>query len=346
MRLYRALTASVLLYVTVARADDLPLSAPETVVTATRIPSSPANIPAGVTVIDRATIVERGYNSLTQALSDVPGLHVSQAGELGGQTSVFIRGSNSDHVLVLRDGMPINDGSDPTSAFNFGIDTLADIQRIEIIRGPMAALYGSGAIGGVINLISLRGTEPGIHWSGDLAGGYPALIRGSITASGVEGPVDFALTAESQSQRGYDPIPQRESVHTGVPQGFRDRVLTMNLGYTPVDGTRLSLFLRAQTAYFGFDTFGGFDAEGNPLPTSMIRIPTARSLLCWAVSVERPSCSTAGWKAASSSGGCRMTVATRSRSCRRIQTRRRPTRAIMAIGPTCSGTTRCIWTIC
>ena len=59
-----------------------------------------------------------------------------------------------DHVLVLRDGMPINDASDPTAAFNFGTDTLSDIERIEIIRGPMAALYGSGAIGGVINLIS------------------------------------------------------------------------------------------------------------------------------------------------------------------------------------------------
>jgi vitamin B12 transporter len=129
----------------------------------------------------------------------VPGVHVSQSGGPGGQASVFIRGSNSNHVLVLRDGMPITDQSDPTSAFNFGNDTLSDVERIEVIRGPMAALYGSGAIGGVINLISRRGTEPGVHWSGDLAGGYPALIRGAISASGVEGPIDFALTAESQS---------------------------------------------------------------------------------------------------------------------------------------------------
>lgn len=267
MRLYRALTALTLLSITAAKADDAPLTAPETVVTATRVPTPIEEIPAGVTVIDRATIEAHGYNTLTDALADVPGLHVSQAGGPGGQASVFIRGTNSNHVLVLRDGMPLTDGSDPTGAFNFGTDTLSDIQRIEIIRGPMAALYGSGAIGGVINLISRRGSQPGIHWSGDLAGGYPALIRGSLTASGIEGPVDYALTAESQSQRGYDSIPQRESVYTGTPQGFRDRVLTMNLGYTPVEGTRLSLFVRAQTAYFGFDTLGGYDALGNPLPT-------------------------------------------------------------------------------
>ena len=202
MRLYRALTTLAVLTVSVARAEDVTPSVPETVVTATRVATPVEDISAGVTVIDRATIDTHGYNSITQALSDVPGLHVSQSGPLGGQASIFIRGTNSNHVLVLRDGMPITDGSDPTGAFNFGTETLADIERIEIIRGPLAALYGSGAIGGVINLISRRGTEAGIHWSGDLAGGYPALIRGSVTASGIEGPVDYALTAESQSQRG------------------------------------------------------------------------------------------------------------------------------------------------
>ena len=228
----------------------------EVVITATRVPTPQQDVPAGVTVIDRATIEALGSNTLADALSEVPGLHVSPSGGPGGLTSVFIRGTNSSHVLVLRDGMPITDASDEDGAFRFGYDTLSDIDRIEVIRGPMAALYGSGAIGGVINLISRRGTEAGVHWSGDLAGGYPALIRGSVSASGIEGPLDFAITAESQSQRGYDSIPQRESAYTGVPQGFRDRILTLNLGYTPMEGTRLSLFLRADAAYFGYDTLG------------------------------------------------------------------------------------------
>jgi vitamin B12 transporter len=263
----RALAALSLLALSPAYADDNTLQLPDMVVTATRIPTSVENIPAGVTVIDRATIEAHDYNTLTDALQDVPGLHVSQSGGPGGQASVFIRGTDSNHVLVLRDGMPVTDASDPSGAFNFGVDTLSDIERIEVIRGPMAALYGSGAIGGVINLISRRGSEPGVHWSGDLAGGYPALIRGAVTASGVEGPVDYAVTAESQSQAGYDSTPQREFAYRGIAQGFRDRILTMNLGYTPVEGTRLSLFLRGQASYFGFDTLGGFDQNGNPLPT-------------------------------------------------------------------------------
>jgi vitamin B12 transporter len=270
---YRALTVSILLVATAARADELTLKVPETVVTATRVPTPIEQIPASVSVIDRATIEAHGYNSLTQALADLPGVHVSQSGPQGGVASVFIRGTNSSHVLVLRDGMPINDASDPTDAFNFGTDTLSDIERIEVIRGPMAALYGSGAIGGVINLISRRGSEPGIHWVGDLAGGYPAQIRGSVSASGVEGPWDFAVTAESQSQRGYDSVPQRQSVYRDVPQGFRDRVATVNLGYTPVEGTRLSLFLRARSSFFGFDTLGSptfDDSNSNGQATSLL----------------------------------------------------------------------------
>ncbi|HVZ10514.1 TonB-dependent receptor plug domain-containing protein [Rhodopila sp.] len=240
-----------------AAEDDVVVPLPEQVVTATRVPSLPVDIPAGVSVITRADIEAKGYNSLAEALSDLPGVHVSPSGGLGGQASVFIRGTNSNHVLVLRDGMPINDASDPSGAFNFGLDTLSDIERIEVIRGPMASVYGSGAIGGVINLISRRGSEQGAHWFGDLSGGYPALIRGTVGATGIEGPVDYALTLSSQSQTGYDSVPQRwTNIYTGTPLGFRDRIATLNLGYTPVEGTRLSLFLRGQVAYFGFNNLG------------------------------------------------------------------------------------------
>ena len=228
----------------------------EIVVTATRIPTPVVDIPAGVTVIDRQTIDERGYTTLTDALSAVPGVRVSQSGGPGGNASVFVRGTDSNHVLVLRDGMPLNDASDSSGAFNFGVDTLADVERIEVIRGPMAALYGSGAIGGVINLISRQGHEQGLHFTGDLAGGYPKQIQGYVNASGIADGLDYSATFESQSERGYDTTPQRESIYTGVPDGFRAMVGTINLGYTPIDGTRFSVFLRARQALFGFNALG------------------------------------------------------------------------------------------
>ena len=237
-----------------ARQDTPPTR--EIVVTATRVPTPVLDIPAGVSVIDRQTIEERGYTTLTDALSAVPGVRVSQSGGPGGNASVFVRGTNSNAVLVLRDGMPLNDASDASGAFNFGVDTLADVERIEIIRGPMAALYGSGAIGGVINLISRRGHEPGFHVTGELAGGYPKQMEGNVNASGIEGPFDYSATLQGQAQRGYDATPQRMSIYTGVPDPFSELTGTLNLGYTPIDGTRLSLFLRARRAVFGFDALG------------------------------------------------------------------------------------------
>jgi vitamin B12 transporter len=236
-------------------ADEIPPPR-EIVVTATRVPTPVLDIPAGVSVIDRQTIEQRGYTTMTEALSAVPGIRVSQSGGPGGNASVFVRGTNSNAVLVLRDGMPLNDASDSSGAFNFGVDTLADVERIEVIRGPMAALYGSGAIGGVINLISRQGHEPGLHVTGELAGGYPRQIEGNVNASGIEGPFDYSATLQGQDQRGYDATPQRMSIHTGVPDPYSELTGTLNLGYTPVDGTRLSLFLRARRATFGFDALG------------------------------------------------------------------------------------------
>lgn len=233
-----------------------PAFSDELVVTATRIPTPVLDIPAGVSVIDRQTIEQRGYDSLTDALSAVPGVRVSQSGGPGGNASVFVRGANSNQVLVLRDGMPLNDASDASGAFNFGVDTLADIERIEVVRGPMASLYGSGAIAGVINLISRQGREPGLHLTGELGGGYPAQIEGNVNASGLQGPFDYSATFQGQALRGYDATPQRMSIYTGAPDPYGGLIGTLNIGYTPVEGTRLSLFLRARRAIFGFDALG------------------------------------------------------------------------------------------
>jgi len=230
-------------------------SLPDVTVTATRIATPIEDVPAGVTVIDRQTIEQRGYTTLVNALSAVPGLHVVQSGGPGGNASVFIRGTNSNQVRVLRDGVPINDPSDPNDAFNFGVDTLDDVDRIEIIRGPMSALYGTGAIGGVINIITRRG-EGAPHGSVTLAGGLPRAVLGQATLSGRTGKFDYNLSAETRSDEGFDTTPRRESVYTGARNGFRSRQGGLELGYTPVEGTRISLLLHGRTSVFGLDELG------------------------------------------------------------------------------------------
>jgi vitamin B12 transporter len=91
------------------------------------------------------------------ALSLAPGLNVVQTGGSGGQTSVFIRGTNSNQVKVLIDGIDASDPSNANGSFDFGQLLTYDIARIEVLRGPQSGLYGADAIGGVISITTIGG---------------------------------------------------------------------------------------------------------------------------------------------------------------------------------------------
>ena len=124
----------------------------EVVVTATRLAAIVVETP-GARVIDEAVIQQRGAVFAADILPDVPGLSVYRAG-FGGVTSVRIRGASQDKSLVLVDGVPVNDPSQPAGGFDFAGFDLADIERIEVLSGPQSSLWGSDAIGGVIAFTS------------------------------------------------------------------------------------------------------------------------------------------------------------------------------------------------
>ena len=258
----RLLLACVLLPPGFAFAQGTLTTLPDVAVTATRIPTLVEQIPAGVTIITRATIEERGYTTLVDALSAVPGLRVVQSGGPGGNASMFMRGTNSNHVLVLRDGVPVSDPSDPGGAFNFGVDTLVDVERIEVVRGPMSALYGSGAIGGVVNLITRHGAGA-TQGTVELAVGAPRALVASAGLAGSTGKFDYRLNIGTQAQRGFDTTPRREAVYTGARNPYRDETGSLELGITPVEGTRAFVALNARGALFNLDELGfpSYDAQ-------------------------------------------------------------------------------------
>ncbi len=231
---------------------------PIVTVTATRIPTPVSQTPAGVTVITKQEMIDRGYTTLEQALVAVPGLGIVQSGGPGGQASVFIRGTNSEDVLVLQDGVPINDPSDPNGAFDFGQDLLAGIERVEIIRGPLSGLYGSSAIGGVINLITLQGSgKPQAQLT--VEGGFPAQAKGTASISGTSGKLDYAISGALDEEAGFDATARRLSVYADNRDPFRSKSGAVQLGYTPVAGTRIYVILR------GRDTDSAFPDLGFPI---------------------------------------------------------------------------------
>ena len=131
-----------------------------TVVSPTTQPTPTDQSASSVTVITADQIEAQQLRTVPDALSAVPGLNVVQSGGPGGQTSVFLRGTNSNHVKVLIDGIDVSDPSNPNGSFDFGQLLTGDIARIEVLRGPQSGLYGSDAIGGVISITTKTGSGP------------------------------------------------------------------------------------------------------------------------------------------------------------------------------------------
>jgi len=125
------------------------------VVTATRVPKRFSELVNDVTVIRREELERAGQASLATVLQAVPGVEVTQAGGLGATTQVFLRGANANHTLFLVDGMRVGSASTGLTAIEHL--PLDQIERIEVLRGPASSLYGSDAVGGVVQVFTRSG---------------------------------------------------------------------------------------------------------------------------------------------------------------------------------------------
>jgi vitamin B12 transporter len=157
------------------------VSLPPLVVTPTRLPTPENEVGSSITVITEGEIQRKQERTLPDALKDVPGLNVIQNGGPGGVTSVFIRGANSNQTKVFIDGI---DATNPaTGTFNFEHILTWDIERVEVVRGPQSGLYGADAIGGVINIITKKGSGPA-QFAGSLEGGSFGTLNQNARMSG------------------------------------------------------------------------------------------------------------------------------------------------------------------
>jgi vitamin B12 transporter len=162
------------------------------VVSPTAIPTDAATVASSVSVITAQDIERDQRRTVSDALSTVPGLNVVQRGGPGAQTSIFMRGTNSNHVKVLIDGIDVSDASNPNRTFDFGQLLTQDIERIEVLRGPQSGLYGADAVGGVISIISKKGEGPP-KATGMLEGGSFVTFNQAASLSGSEPNFNYAL---------------------------------------------------------------------------------------------------------------------------------------------------------
>jgi vitamin B12 transporter len=188
--IFHSTTAVILCLVPLAvRADET------LVVTATRVPTEQSQIASSIDTIDAAAIAEQQLRSLPDILQTMPGLNLVQTGGEGGQTSLFTRGTNSNHTKVLLDGIDISDPSTPTGAVDLGRVLAADVARVEVLRGPGSGLYGSDAIGGVVNIITKAGEGP-LAASASIEGGSFDTFNQMGEVSGSDGGFHYRATLQ------------------------------------------------------------------------------------------------------------------------------------------------------
>ena len=163
------------------------------VVTASRARLPERAIGSAVTVVEREELERGQIRRVSEILQDIPGVRVTTT-RPGAFATVSIRGSDGDQVLVLLDGIRLGDPSAINTQFNFDHLTSLDIERIEVLRGNQSSLYGSDAIGGVINIITRRAPQDGVVVNAEGEGGSYGTARGGASLFFRGGPADVRLT--------------------------------------------------------------------------------------------------------------------------------------------------------
>lgn len=215
----------------------------EIVVTATRLPIPREAAPAHVTVITGEELRARGVDHVLEALRTLAGATVVQTGSFGGATSLFLRGGESDYVQVLVDGVPVNE---PGGSFNFANLTTHNVERIEVVRGPVSALYGSDAMTGVVQIFTRRGRGP-LRTSLALKGGTYGTLEWAADLSGGGEASAYAFSLSRFASDG----------HLAFNNDYENLVLNGRVGVRPDARTEASLSLRYSDHEFHVPTDGG-----------------------------------------------------------------------------------------
>ncbi|HKJ60936.1 MAG TPA: TonB-dependent receptor plug domain-containing protein, partial [Hyphomicrobiales bacterium] len=212
-----------------------PIELDPIIVTVSRFAENAGNVGSASTIIDRSQIESAQAENLAELLKRVPGLTVFQSGGIGSSTSVSIRGAESDQTLVMVDGIRVNDPASTGSEFDFSVFSLANVERIEIIRGPQSGVYGSDAIGGVINIITRKAEGPR-ETVAEVEGGSYKTFAQRVYSSATHDDVSVSVAASNFRTSGF-------SRYSGGTENdaTRKQSIHARLDYDPVSNFGLTI---------------------------------------------------------------------------------------------------------
>ncbi len=227
----------------------------QVVVTATRIETPAREVASSVTVIAGADLDRTKAATVLEVLRDVAGLAAVANGGPGSAASIFLRGANSEHILVMLDGVELNDPMNPSRSFDFAHLSLDNVEQVEVLRGPQSTLYGSDALGGVINILTRRGQGPPRISLTTQGGSYGTLSSG-LDFGGSTGAFHYSLGLSQYATRGFS---ASSAAFPGNVEkdGYRNLSLAGRAGLVFENGLEADLMVRAVSAKTDLDNFGG-----------------------------------------------------------------------------------------
>lgn len=225
----------------------------ETVVTATRTEQPLSDLVADVSIVDRESIASSGANGVADLLARLPGVEITRNGGVGNASSVYVRGAEQRFTAVYIDGVRID--SQSTGGAAWEQIPLSQIERIEVLRGPAAAVYGSDAIGGVIQLFTRKGEGPAVPFVGVGLGnqGTRKIEAGVSGAAGPEGAMDYSVGLAHARSDGFDA--KASGSHNPDDDGYRSTSATARLGYRINAQHRIGANLLVSRLNSGYDGF-------------------------------------------------------------------------------------------
>jgi len=232
--------------------DEASLTLPDLLVSASRTPVEADKVGSAVTVINRQQLDQRQVRVLSDVLRDVPGVTVNRTGGPGSQTEVYLRGAKSNETLVLIDGIEVNNPVGG-SAFDFGDLLNTEVERIEVLRGPQSALWGSDAIGGVINIITKKGSgAPKV--TGLVEGGSFGTYHLQSNVSGGGERYHFSLTGDQFHTGGVSSAAEWRG--NSEKDGYENTSVVVKGGFSPTEQLDLDFAGRFVNASLKYDDFG------------------------------------------------------------------------------------------
>jgi len=224
------------------------------VISASRVETKRIETGSSVTVLDEQYIKDNQARTVAELLQDVPGVSVTTSGGLGATTSVFIRGADSNKTLVIIDGIEVNDLSSITGGYDFAHLTADNIERIEVLRGSQSALWGSDAMGGVINIVTKKG-KAGFHPTASVETGAHNYHKENISLSGAQGNSHYSLSASNLQTDGISA--KASDIDGNDDDGYKNQMVSLKVGHQFTDIFAMDTVLRysdSETEYDGFSS--------------------------------------------------------------------------------------------